>query len=175
MWYLGSRRIGLGSQTSDVRRTAVARRNDGIGQVDHRSAGGGAAGGSGRTISELFAESEAAFRGEELAAVRSVAGDAIVVAVGGGAVTTEAAEIMAESGVVVWLRAEVATLASRLTDDDSRPLLLDDDGTRLFGLASERAPLYAAVASGAVDTDGKQPEAVAREVVEVWMNASSQV
>lgn len=130
---------------------------------------------SGRTISELFAESEAAFRGEELAAVRSVAGDAIVVAVGGGAVTTEAAEIMAESGVVVWLRAEVATLASRLTDDDSRPLLLDDDGTRLFGLASERAPLYAAVASGAVDTDGKQPEAVAREVVEVWMNASSQV
>ncbi|HVU93236.1 MAG TPA: shikimate kinase [Jatrophihabitans sp.] len=126
---------------------------------------------AGRTVAEIFAErGEPAFRAAEQAAVvGALAGFDGVLALGGGAVGTAAVrDALAASGVpVVHLTATLATLADRIGDADHRPLLAGDAAARratLAALAAERAPLYAAVATLAVATDGRTPVQVAATV-----------
>ena len=58
-------------------------------------------------------------------------------------------------GPVVWLRAAPETLAARVGDLSSRPLLADGDPVEMLRrLDIERAPAYAAAADLVVDTDG---------------------
>lgn len=122
----------------------------------------------GRAIAEIFADSgEAAFRSAEASAIA----DALVtfpgiLSVGGGAVThdqTRAA--IAASGVeVVLLRATLQTLADRVGDARTRPLLTGDTHARLTQLGKEREPLYAELATLTVDTDGRTPGQVAAQI-----------
>lgn len=127
---------------------------------------------SGRRISDLFAESEAAFREIEAEVVEEVAGNPLVVACGGGVVTDpELVEVMRATGLVVWLDAPVEVLTARVGDGRARPLLADGAGDALERLSTERAALYGAAAHAIVSSEGS-PEDVAAEVVEAW-NASS--
>lgn len=123
---------------------------------------------AGRTVAELFAaEGEAAFRAAERAAVLdALAGFDGVLALGGGAVgTPELRTALLSSGVpVVVLTASLAALGARVGDAATRPLLAGDPGARLAALAAEREPLYAAVATLAVDTDGRTPGQVAATI-----------
>ena len=129
---------------------------------------------TGLSIDVLFAESEAAFRDLEVTVIRSLTATQGVVATGGGAVTTVAADLMADSGFVVWLRAAAETLLSRVGDGSARPLLRDGVDA-VVRLDEERAAAYARVADVVIDTDDLGPEDVARRVVEQWRIASSQV
>lgn len=127
---------------------------------------------SGRRISDLFAESEAAFRQIEAEVVDEVAGSPLVVACGGGVVTSpDLVEIMRETGFVVWLDVSVEILAARTGDRRSRPLLADDPAAALERLFTQRASSYRAAAHVIVSSEGA-PEDVAAEVVKAW-NASS--
>lgn len=124
----------------------------------------------GACIPEIFAEAgEESFRSCELAALRAVLGrdDPVVVATGGGVVTTAACrEVLAGGAHVVWLRADVGTLADRVGDGGGRPLLTGGDPAQaLTRLAEERAPLYASVADSVVDTDQLGLDEVAELVV----------
>jgi shikimate kinase len=125
---------------------------------------------SGASIAELFArEGEGAFRKREREAIEKVAGGALVVALGGGAITqTGAFERLAGSGTIVYLRARPETLLGRIRDAADRPLLhglsSQDRLRRLAELLAERAPAYER-ASIAVDTDALEPGEVAEAVV----------
>ncbi len=129
---------------------------------------------TGRTIAELFDESEIRFRAAEVDAIRALAAADAVIATGGGAVMTEAAEIMSGSGVVVWLRTATKTLAGRVGDGSNRPLLTE--GVAALALIErERREHYSSLADVVVDTDNLTPAEVADRVVEAWTNVTSQV
>lgn len=82
----------------------------------------------GRTITEIFElEGERGFRQIEAIALRDIIGITVngIVACGGGAVTHDGnLKIMKAAGCVVYLKAEMNTLAHRLQNEaDKRPLL----------------------------------------------------
>jgi shikimate kinase len=120
---------------------------------------------TGRTVADLFADGgETAFRELEAAVVaEAVAGFDGVLALGGGAVTTESVRrCLAASGVaVVLLTADLDDLAARLAGSAVRPLLAGDLTGRLAELAEAREPRYRQVASLTVATGGRSPAEVA--------------
>jgi shikimate kinase len=125
---------------------------------------------SGRSIAEIFAaEGEAGFRaleGEVLAAL--LAGDEpLVIATGGGAVLRdENRATMRSRGVVVWLRATPTTLAARVGDGRTRPLLAGDPIGNLTRLLAERGDAYAAAAHAIVDVDRVPFDAITTSVID---------
>jgi shikimate kinase len=123
---------------------------------------------AGRPVPDIFAaDGEAAFRVVErsavLTALRTFEG---VLSLGGGAVmSTETRAGVAASGVpVTLLRARLETLGARVGDGRTRPLLAGDPGGRLAALAAVRTPVYDALATFAVDTDGRTPGQVAATI-----------
>jgi len=122
----------------------------------------------GRAVTEIFAEDgEAAFRAAEASAIAAALIEFTgILSLGGGAVTNEATRAaIAESKVeVVLLRATLQTLADRVGDGRTRPLLTGDTGARLTQLALDREPLYTALATLTVDTDGRTPGQVAAQI-----------
>ena len=75
-------------------------------------------------------EGESGFRARERVAVADAAASPqpLVIACGGGAVLdADNRRLLRGSGCVVWLEASPTALASRLADDDSRPLLAGGD------------------------------------------------
>jgi shikimate kinase len=126
---------------------------------------------AGASVREIFErEGEAGFRARERAVIEALAGRPVVVALGGGAIAQPgAAERLAAGGIVVWLRARPATLAARVGDADTRPLLrglgTEARAARIAELAAAREPSYR-TARIAIDTDELDPEQVARAVEE---------
>lgn len=124
---------------------------------------------TGRTVPEIFAaDGEAAFRAEESRALAEAATSAgpVVVSVAGGAVLDpENRKRMREAGAVVWLRADVETLARRVGDGRGRPLLGDDPADALRRLDAERRPLYAEVADVVIDVDDLRAGEVVDRIV----------
>jgi shikimate kinase len=114
---------------------------------------------AGASVAALFAEAgEAAFRRLEREAWEKVAGRPLVAALGGGAIAQPgAAERLAATGTIVWLRARPETLLARIGDPANRPLLAGvpeaERAERLRRLLAEREPCYAR-AHVVLDTDG---------------------
>ena len=110
----------------------------------------------GRSIPEIFAmEGEPGFRARELAALTAVLDDPgpMVIATGGGVVTSEAArEVLRRRATVVWLDAEVSVLAERVGSGDERPMLGADPRGALEALVDARRQHYADVARVVVDS-----------------------
>ena len=125
---------------------------------------------TGRSIRDLFAsQGETAFRRLERTAIDAVAGQPLVVALGGGAMAQPGVpDRLSESGISFYLRARPETLLSRLGDADTRPLLADLDGAeraeRLKGLLAERSASYER-ADHVIDTDDLALTGVADRVV----------
>ena len=124
---------------------------------------------AGASVAALFADAgEERFRELERAAVADACASPqpLVVACGGGAVLDpENRRRLRGAGFVVWLRAPVATLAGRIGDGASRPLLHGDPAGNLARLEHLRAPAYEAGAHCTIDTDGLGPDAVADAVL----------
>jgi shikimate kinase len=113
---------------------------------------------SGRSVRDWFAgEGEVAFRTAESALLADLlaAPGPSVVAAGGGVVLDPANRaLLRERATVVWLRAGVPYLLSRvLQKQDHRPLLDEDPEAALTRLHEARAPLYAEVAAITVDVE----------------------
>lgn len=126
---------------------------------------------AGIRIAELFTrEGEAAFRKREREAIEKLAGGALVVALGGGAIAQPGArERLAESGTIVYLRARPETLLGRIGDCADRPLLKglskEDRVRRITELLAERSSSYEQ-ASVVVDTDALSPGEVADAILD---------
>ncbi|MCW2541223.1 MAG: hypothetical protein JWN95_2948 [Frankiales bacterium] len=123
---------------------------------------------TGRSIREVFAvEGEAAFRALEADAISTALREFDgVLALGGGAVTTETvrAAIQGAGVKVVWLTADLDELLRRMTGTADRPLLLEDPAGRLAELARQREPIYRRLASLIIPTGGRTPTEVATDV-----------
>ena len=102
---------------------------------------------AGRTVSEIFEQfGESEFRdGERRVIARLVAGPPKVIATGGGAFMNENTRaLILANCVAVWLDADIATLAERVSRRDTRPLVSGKDPYRVLReLAEKRNPYYA--------------------------------
>ena len=118
---------------------------------------------AGCDIPSLFAsEGEVGFRQREAQALaEALAGEAAVIATGGGAVLADANRTaMREAGHVVYLQVDAATQLARLAGDTSRPLLAAPDrAQRLADLQAIREPLYREVAHHLFETSALPPDA----------------
>jgi shikimate kinase len=123
---------------------------------------------TGRVVATIFeTDGEAAFREHEADAIATALAEFDgVLALGGGAVlTARTRDVLAGHAVeVVLLRASVETLAARVGDARTRPLLREDPARRLAELAAEREPLLTAVASMTVATDQRTAGQVAATI-----------
>lgn len=112
---------------------------------------------SGRTIREWFATAgEAGFRRAEadlLADLLGAPGPAVIATGGGVVVTSENRAALSARARVVWLRAGVPYLVSRLDRKGHRPLLDDDPAATIERLLAQRAALYAEVAHLIIDVE----------------------
>jgi len=121
---------------------------------------------AGATIVEIFArEGETGFRARERDAIMEAAGRGAVVSLGGGAIAQPgAADGLAASGTIVYLRARPETLARRVGEGEERPLLrgLDAAGrlAKLRALLAEREKHYERAAL-VIDTDEDNEDFVA--------------
>jgi shikimate kinase len=120
----------------------------------------------GRSISDIFVESgEEHFRRLEREAVRrALAEHDGVLALGGGAVLDEETRALLAGHRVVFLRVGLSDAVKRVGLGTSRPLLLGNIRSRVKALLDERTPIYEAVATFSVDTDGRSPKEVADEI-----------
>ena len=102
---------------------------------------------AGKSLSEIFGDhGEAHFRdGERKVIARLLRNAPQVLATGGGAfMDAQTRERIRETGVSVWLRAELPILLRRVSRRDNRPLLQTrDPESKLRELMAVRYPVYA--------------------------------
>ena len=122
-----------------------------------------------QTIPELFSKGEEVFRSAERAAIVEIAAMADgVVSTGGGVVLDdENVRVMRSSGTIVLLEADTDALIERLSGFDDRPLATDTE--TIADIATARTARYRDVADHVVDTNARQPDEVAAEVM-LWLN-----
>jgi shikimate kinase len=121
---------------------------------------------TGQPIEKIFRmHGEPFFRSLEKKVVAETAGEKnAVIAVGGGAILDpENLENLKKDGMLVSLFASSEEIKKRIAGDDSRPLL-KSGGKTIENLLSQREPFYRK-ADICVDTDGKEPEEVAEEII----------
>ncbi len=126
-----------------------------------------------RIIADIFAEDgEEAFRDIEADVLRDLARRSPrLIGCGGGVVTKrrENADIMRESGFVVYLQVTADGAAERIPNTESRPMFKNIETARKTIV--ERMPQYEAAADVSVDTEGRSIREVADEVVERLLEA----
>lgn len=126
----------------------------------------------GRTINEIFeTEGEASFREMETDLLEAIDSDhwrEFVISLGGGMpVKEENRELLRKIGKVVYLRAKPETIFERVKDDDKRPLLKTEDPlAKIKELLEKRAAFYEDVADMIIDTDGKTPSEITKEIID---------
>lgn len=124
---------------------------------------------AGCSIAEFFErDGEAEFRdGERRVIARLLEDEPKVLATGGGAfMDAETRTAIAESGISVWLRADLDTLVRRTSRRTDRPLLNNGDPARtLESLMETRHPVYAQ-ADIVVDSNDGPPDETVERVVE---------
>jgi shikimate kinase len=113
-------------------------------------------------------EGEEGFRKRETGIIDELSGETnLVLATGGGVVLKAENRRALRRGFVVYLSASVETLVDRTRRDRSRPLLQNTDKRqKIVELMEIRDPLYREEADLVIDTDGRSPKAVAREIIE---------
>lgn len=124
---------------------------------------------AGKPISEIFIdEGEQHFRALESAAVAAaLAEHEGVLALGGGAVLAEANRDLLAGHTVVYLSVELSDAVARTGLSQGRPLLALNPRATLRFLLDQRRPLYEQVATHTVATDGRTPEEITAELVEL--------
>lgn len=114
-------------------------------------------------------EGEQGFREREQAVIADLsAGEALVLATGGGAVLREAnRRSLRDGGHVVYLHASVDQQIERTARDRNRPLLQRDDPAKVLReLMAIRDPLYREIADIIIETDERPPRMVVQEIIE---------
>lgn len=132
---------------------------------------------AGIPILEIFEKfGEPHFRGLEREIVKKVAGEnGVVIAVGGGAIVNPAnLTDLKRYGIVVALTASPEVILSRVERNSERPLLqVEDKIGKIKELIAVRAPFYEK-ADMTVDTDRKNPEQMADEILELIVETGLQ-
>jgi shikimate kinase len=121
---------------------------------------------AGKPIPDIFFDDgEEAFRAIE----RTVVAEALgtfdgVLALGGGAILHEPTRDLLRAHTVVFLSVQLSDAVKRVGLGAGRPMLSINPRATLKYLMDQRRPLYAAVATHTVATDGRTPEDISAEV-----------
>ncbi|MGH8853708.1 MAG: bifunctional shikimate kinase/3-dehydroquinate synthase AroKB [Telluria sp.] len=125
---------------------------------------------TGATIPWIFEiEGEASFRRREAEMIRELtAQDDLVLATGGGAVLNPASRaLLAERGIVIYLRASIGSILQRTSHDKNRPLLQTaDPRARLEELLAARDPLYREIADLVIDTGRPNVQSMVQTILD---------
>lgn len=157
--------VGLmGCGKSSVGRRLAARLNltfvDADDEIEKRA---------GQSIEDIFAEhGEAFFRDREKLVIASLLKDGpMVLATGGGAfVAPETRQVIKQTGVSVWLKAELPVLMRRVARRDNRPLLRTADPEAVMReLMAARYPVYAE-ADITIDSRDEPHEVIVSDILE---------
>jgi shikimate kinase len=121
---------------------------------------------AGKPIPEIFFDDgEAHFRDLEREAIAgSLDSFDGVLALGGGAILNESTRAALVAHTVVFLSVELSDAVKRVGLGAGRPLLSVNPRATLKFLMEERRPLYAAVATHTIKTDGRMPQEIAQEL-----------
>ena len=123
----------------------------------------------GASVQAIFIDhGESHFRAlEEVAVAAALRDHAGVLALGGGAVLSEATRAALAGHEVVFLDVGLSAAASRVGLGAGRPLLLGNVRSQLKALMDARRPVYAEVATHAVVTDDMTAREVAERIIEL--------
>lgn len=119
---------------------------------------------AGKQIRQIFAdEGEPVFRELEHAVIADLlAGQAAVLALGGGAAGHPATRVLLADVPVAYLRVGYSEALARIGGDRGRPMLAGPD---VEALHAARQEVYESVATITVDTDGRLPDEVVLELL----------
>lgn len=128
---------------------------------------------AGTAVSELFRlQGEEGFRNMETDTLRKLleqtggdGGFAVISAGGGLVLREENRRLLKENAVCVYLKTSPEQVLRRLQGDTSRPLLQGGNvREKVEGLMAARGPVYEKAADITVNTDGRTPGEIAREI-----------
>jgi shikimate kinase len=95
-----------------------------------------------------------------------VAHPSSVIAVAGGVVLSEINRaLLVENGAVVWLRASVATMTTRIGAGEGRPRLGANPEEAIRELYETRRPMYELIADVVIDVDDIAPDVISNRVI----------
>jgi shikimate kinase len=121
---------------------------------------------TGRSIADIFVEGEQEFRRIEAAVVcAALAEHEGIVSLGGGAILSPEVREALTGHTVVYLEINAAEGIRRTSGGAGRPLLAGDPAERFRTLLRQRVPLYREVATIRINTNRRNPGAVARQIV----------
>jgi shikimate kinase len=128
---------------------------------------------AGMPVPEIVAsEGWPGFRDRESALARELAErDNIIIDTGGGVIErSENIVALQKNGCIIWLRANVSTIVSRIQDDTQRPSLVAGKTftEEVAEVLERRTPLYQAASRYEIETDPHTPEQIVARIVAIW-------
>lgn len=129
----------------------------------------------GRTIAAVFKEEgEKSFRDKESIILAELCQrENCVIGTGGGVIMRdENRDRLKQSGFIVWLKANVQTLAERVAADTAnlnrRPVLSIGGLEEIENMLTIREPYYRALANMEIDSSQRSPELLAEAILKEW-------
>jgi len=128
---------------------------------------------AGMSIPEIVSQfGWSGFRDRESLEVKEISvWDSIVIDSGGGVIERpENIEALRENGCLIWLKASVATIVSRIEGGSDRPALTDGKSftEEVSEVLERRTSLYRSAAMHEIDTDECAPEEIAEQIALLW-------
>jgi shikimate kinase len=112
------------------------------------------------------------FRDMESEVARELAKlDNIIIDTGGGIIErSENIDVLQANSLIIWLKASVAAIVSRIHEGTERPSLTGGKSftEEVAEVLERRVPKYTSAAQYEVDTDQLTPGQVADRVIEIW-------
>lgn len=112
------------------------------------------------------------FRDRESELARELAGlDGVIIDTGGGVIErAENIEALKVQSLIIWLKASVDTIVSRIEGGTERPALTSGKTftEEVSEVLERRMPKYKAAAHYEIDTDELTAEQVADRIIEIW-------
>jgi shikimate kinase len=130
----------------------------------------------GKKINEIFEESgEEFFRSLETEVLKELSGkENTIITTGGGVVgKRENRELLKESGTVIYLSCLFESLWERLKQDQTRPLVSQNNKKQLHELFQERASLYESCSDIIINTEKKKVEQVIKDILVLFSDTKS--
>lgn len=127
------------------------------------------------SISDIFKRyGEAYFRQLESQIIKDISDvDRCIISLGGGAVLNEQnINTLKGKGLVFYLKGSPETIIAHIGDNKDRPLLhTSNPYNTIKELLNKRHPLYVKNSHYSIDIDGKDPETIAHEIINILKGA----
>lgn len=122
----------------------------------------------GCSINHYFTKfGEAAFRVQETALLKEALHNEAIIATGGGVILQKENQKVLQDQFVIYLKGQAEILIDRIRKDKEniRPLALENSDQKLKTMLVAREKMYKKVAKLTIETTGKTPEEIVKEII----------